>query len=102
MTGTRLIVACASLFLLAGCCENNDADCTQAELQGKKARQAEWDTPALVTEKDGVRLYCIHCSSTDHVAYFTTPCGDTSWTEMDHHGKVTDYYPKHVNGTGCK
>lgn len=101
-----LIVRLSALLLLSGCCDNNDADCTKSELVSKKAAQAEWDTPALIAEKDGVKVYCIHCSSRDHVAYFTTPCGDTSWTEQDTtmSGKtpITDYMPKHITGQGCK
>lgn len=88
------------LLLLAACCsENNQNDCTKDEI----AHHSEDRVPEFVSEKDGVKLYVVKPCWSCYAVYFTTPCGDTQWTEDHPYGKGQhDYVQKHVNGSGCK
>lgn len=101
------------ILLISGCCQDNDADCTQNELIDKKAQQESEHkletTPELVSIQDGVRLYRIWTfepHAKDHWTYFTTPCGDVSsvveWQEQ--HGKTssTESIRAGSSGSGCK
>lgn len=96
---TSLIVRLSTLLLLAGCCDTSTGeDCSDR----MKADIADVGKPHLVSEKDGVRLYVTNPCYGCYPVYFTTPCGDASWTERHSHGKTSEYLQNQVNGTGCK
>jgi hypothetical protein len=102
-----LIVAITALLLLAGCCHDNDADCTVQQLADKQAMAKRETVPELVAVKDNVRLYRIYTiepgNTHNHWTYFTTPCGDTSSSIEWSQGKAGNtQIPVDVNGTGCK
>lgn len=89
----------SALLLLTGCCNgSSDPNCTVAEKETALQREA----PRLITSQDGVNLYCMYCDYS-HPVYFTTPCGDTSWTEDHAYGKGQhESVPMQVNGQGCR
>lgn len=85
------------LALSACCMDSKDPNCTVEEREKAEVKEA----PRLITSKDGVNLYCTYCDRS-YPVYFTTPCGDTNWTEEHSHGKgAHEYIPRSVNGVGC-
>jgi len=90
-------IALLVLLSLTGCCmDGTESDCTDADRQ----RIAEQAVPVLVAERDGVRLWRIRDRG-DNV-WFTTPCGEASWTESRRTGKATRHIPHQTNGQGCE
>lgn len=114
MNNTGLIARLSALLLLAGCCDNNDNDCTVAELAQKNADRQYWHqkatVPELVTETDGIKLYRIWTIEPsrlqDHWTYFTTPCGDVNaeltWNERRGKTHETKHQQISTPGGGCK
>ena len=57
-------------------------------------------TPVFISEQNGVKLYRV--VSNGRYVYFTTPCGDVSWSETRMVGKTATTENHQVNGVGCK
>lgn len=91
----------ALLILVTGCCVESDRSTCTAE---ENAEIDAYMKPKKVSELNGVILWqqkrCYRCS-VDPI-YFTTPCGDVSWTEHRRSGKSTRQIPHQVNGQGCQ
>lgn len=112
---TKLRVALFALMSLAGCCSDDDRDCTVDELAAKN-EQAAWvekhtTTPELVSETGGVRLYRIwtvepSSGLENHWTYFTTPCGDVNaeLTWQESYGKLSETRHQQLQtaGGGCQ
>lgn len=87
----------AALLFISGCCTSvNDPNCTVAE----KDELLEKSKTTLEAEQDGVKLYSV--IRYGQRVYFTTPCGDTSWTTEEHSGKTSIFVPHQISGIGCK
>jgi hypothetical protein len=86
-----LLTLAAVLFMglaVAGCTK------TREEYQEQQKREP----PALLCEKDGVRVYRVRDVETGLWVYFTTPSGDVRWTVPGD----DDTPAKHFNVNGGK